>query len=702
MGKLFKRLCVSMAALALLQAGWALNAADLTESGAAQNKIEKIDFSSLAGGKVNIKVTLTQPLSNPPAGFSLNNPPRIALDFPNVANGTRKTSFVVDQNMLRILSLAQGKGRTRMVLDLTKVSSYAASLNGKEVSILLQPQESASLAQSTVTKFAEPGLADQQHALKNVDFMRGKNGEGRVVVDLSDAGTGIDMRRQGKNIIVDFLNTDIPPNLERRLNVLNFNTPVVNVDAMKQGKNARMIIEPKGDWEHSSYQADNKFIIDIKPIIEDPTKLVQGSRSGYSGEKLSLNFQNIEVRSVLQVIADFTGFNIITSDTVNGNLTLRLKDVPWDQAMDIIMESKGLAMRKTGNVIWVAPSDELAAKEKMKLEASQQIEDLEPMHTEVFTLKYQKADAFKNILTDSKQKILSKRGSAVIDARTNTLFVQDTAKHLEEVQRLLNVTDIPVRQVLIESRIVIADESFAKQMGARFGVVKNNYWAGGKPNSSGDIMLGNTLSNNYAIGQTGKTTTPNDLNVNLPATVSTAGSFAATLFKLPAGFLLNLELSAAESDNKSKTISSPRVITTDQKKATIDSGVEIPYQQASSSGATNVSFKKAALTLDVTPHITPDDKVSMELEVHKDSVGAVFNGVPSIDTRKVSTEVLVGNGETAVLGGIYEESKTNTIDKVPFFGDIPVLGNFFKRNINDNKKSELLIFITPKIMQDML
>lgn len=699
MGKLFKQFSmVVLGSLGLVMGQAAFAAGEVVDNSQPTNRIESVDFSSLAGGKVNVRVTLTEPMQNPPAGFSLNNPPRIALDFPNVANGTNKSTIKVDQSMLNSVSIAQGKGRTRMVLDLSKTSAYTTSISGKEVSILVQPQEVSTIAQqTTVTRFAESGLADQRHAVQNIDFMRGKNGEGRVVVDLSDATTGIDMKRQGKNIVIDFINTDIPANLERRLNVVNFNTPVLNVDAMKQGKNARMIIEPKGDWEHSSYQADKKFIVDVKPIIEDPSKLVQGSRQGYKGDKLSLNFQNIEVRSVLQVIADFTGFNIITSDTVNGNLTLRLKDVPWDQAMDIIMESKGLAMRKTGNVIWVAPSEELAAKEKMKLEASQQIEDLEPLHTEVFSLKYQKADAFKNILTDSKQKILSKRGSAVIDPRTNTLFVQDTAKHLEEVQRILNVVDVPVRQVLIESRIVIADESLSKRLGAKFGIQKR----GGAMSVAGTMDTARRLTN--VQGSAGATLgSANDLNVNLPATGAGLGQVALSLFKLPFGALINLELSASEADNKSKTISSPRVITADQKKATIDSGVEIPYQQASSSGATNVSFKKATLTLDVTPHITPDDKISMELEVHKDSVGDVFNGVPSINTRKVTTEVLVGNGETAVLGGIYEETKTTTRDKVPFFGDIPVFGHLFKRNIDDTTKNELLIFITPKIMQEFL
>jgi len=696
MGKLFKQMGLAIIGCLILVA-LGVQAAAQQEEAQVTNKIEKIDFSSLSGGKVNIKVTLTQPLENAPAGFALNNPPRIALDFPNVGNGTQKTSYAVDQVMLHSLSLAQGKGRTRMVLDLTKVSAYTTSLSGNEVSILLQPQEGVALPQTNVTKFAEAVVADQKHVLNAIDFMRGKNGEGRVVVDLSDVGTGIDMRRQGNNIIVDFINTDIPANLERRLNVVNFNTPVLNVDAMKQGKNARLIIEPKGNWEHSSYQADKKFIVDIKPIIEDPNKLVQGSRKGYTGDKLSLNFQNIEVRSVLQVIADFTGFNILTSDTVSGNLTLRLKDVPWDQAMDIIMESKGLAMRKTGNVIWVAPSDELATKEKMKLEALQQIDDLEAMHTEVFALKYQKADDFKNILTDAKQKILSKRGSAVIDARTNTLFVQDTAKHLDEVQRLLNIVDVPVKQVLIESRIVIADESLQKRLGAKFGLQKQ----GGTVSIAGSIDQARQLSNvqGGAASAFGSTS---DLMTNLPATGAGLGQVAVSIFNKGLGALINLEVEASEADNKSKTISSPRVVTADQKKATIDSGVEIPYQQASSSGATNVSFKKATLTLDVTPHITPDDKVSMDLEVHKDSVGDIFNGVPSINTRKVTTQVMVGNGETAVLGGIYEETKTDTINKVPFFGDLPVLGHLFKRNINDSTKTELLIFITPKVMQDLI
>lgn len=686
--------------LVLILVNFSVLAGGVTGGSESANKIEKVDFSTLPGGKVSIRILMSQEVKNPPAGFTMIDPPRIALDFPDMANGTKKNAIGVDQGMLRNVNLVEAKGRTRMVLNLSKAAKYTTSVNGNEVKVLLQEASQATTATTNVTHFAEAKLGDQQHVVKGVDFQRGKNGEGRIDVELSDAATGIDIRQQGKNIIVDFVNTDVPESLERRLNVVNFNTPVLNIDTLKQGKNTRLIIEPKGNWEYSSYQADKRFTVDVRAIVDDPNKLVPGSKPGFNGEKLSLNFQNIEVRSVLQVIADFTGLNVVTSDTVNGSITLRLKDVPWDQAMDIIMQSKGLSQRKIGNIIWVAPSDELAAKEKQQLEAQQQVEDLEPLYTEVFTLKYQKANDLKAILTDSKQKILSKRGSAVVDPRTNTLFVQDTAKYIAGVQRIINKIDIAVRQVLIESRIVIADTGFSKELGVRFGIVQNPYLGGGQPGNGWNSMISGSTRSNYNTAQTGTTTTPTDLNVNLPATSPTAGSFAFSIFKLPAGILLNLELSAAEADSKSKLISSPRVITMNQQKATIEQGVEIPYQQASSSGATNVSFKKATLSLAVTPQITPDDKISMDLDVHKDSVGQIYNGVPSINTRQVTTQVQVDNGETAVLGGIYEEAKSESVDKVPFFGDLPVLGHLFKRNSQTAQKNELLIFITPKLMQD--
>lgn len=661
------------------------------------NKIESIDFATLPGGRVNISIKTTRPLSNPPAGFSLNNPSRIALDFPKVANGLNKSNIAVDQGALKSVTLAQGKERTRLVLNLSKNVGYNTSVRGNEVNVLVQANEVASTA-TVETRFAEATLGQQQIAINNVDFARGKNGEGRVIVDLSDAAANINIKQKGKTIVVDFINTDVPPNLQRRLNVINFNTPVLYVDTMKQGKNGRMVIEPKGNWEQSAYQADKKFIIDVRQIVEDPNKLVPGSKPGYAGEKLSLNFQNIDVRSVLQVIADFTGLNIITSDTVTGNLTLRLKDVPWDQALDIITQSKGLSMRKTGNVIIVAPTDEVAAKEKQVLEASQQIEDLEPLRTEVFTLKYMKAESLKNILSDPKQKILSKRGSAVLDPRTNTVFVQDTNKYLEQVQAIINKTDIPVKQVMIESRLVLADEKFGRSLGARFGVQS----ATTPGNNS--LSVGGTLSNGVTTGLgTGDTTINGNtgLNSNLP--VSNAfGSIAFSLFRLPAGLLLNLELTALERDQRGKIVSSPRVTTANQQKAKIAQGTEIPYLQASSSGATNVQFKEAVLSLEVTPQITPDDKIIMDLEVKKEKVGQVFFGVPSIDTQKINTQVLVANGETAVLGGIYEQTDRNDIDKVPFFGDLPIIGYAFKRKILQSDKTELLIFITPKIMSEDL
>lgn len=658
------------------------------------NKIESLDFSSLPGGRVSVRIKTTLPLTNPPAGFTLNNPARIALDFPKVANGLSKSNIRADQGALKSVTLAQAKDRTRMVLNLSKNVAYSTSSNANEITITLQANEASTNA-SVETKFAEPVLGSQKTTINNVDFARGKNGEGRVIIDLSDASAGINIKQKGKTIVVDFINTDVPANLQRRLNVTNFNTPVIYVDTLKQGNNSQMVIEPKGNWEQSAYQADKKFIIDVRQIVEDPNKLVKGSKPGYTGEKLSLNFQNIEVRSVLQVIADFTGLNIITSDTVTGNLTLRLKDVPWDQALDIITQSKGLAMRKTGNVILVAPADELAAKEKQSLEAAQQIEDIEPLKTEVFTLKYMKAEALKTILSDPKQKILSKRGSAVLDQRTNTVFVQDTAKYLVQVQSIINTTDIAVKQVMIESRLVIADDKFGKSLGVRFGVQKqhagdNSYAVGGTLDSS---------SSSVKTASTGLNA--NGLNSNLPV-ANAFGNVAFSLFRLPAGLLLNLELSALETDKRGKVVSSPRVTTANQHKAIIKQGTQIPYLEASSSGAATVSFKDAVLSLEVTPQITPDDKIIMDLEVKKDSVGAVVSNVPSIDTQSISTQVLVSNGETAVLGGIFQQTERNDVDKVPFFGDLPVLGNLFKRRTTQSDKTELLIFITPKIMDDSL
>ena len=706
-GKMKKTMWMSRFLQASLLAGLML-LSGLTlaeEQSSLSNKIETIDFSTLPGGRVAIRIKTTQALTNPPAGFTLNNPARIALDFPNVANGLAKTNIPADQGALKSVTLAQGKERTRMVLNLSKNVAYNAAANGNEVIITLQANE-ANANQGVETKFAEPSLGQQQFSLKNVDFARGKNGEGRIIVDLSDASAGINIKQKGKTIVVDFINTNVPDNLQRRLNVTNFNTPVIFVDTMKQGKNGRMVIEPQGSWEQSAYQADKKFIIDVRPIVDNPNKLVRGAKTGYAGEKLSLNFQNIEVRAVLQVIADFTGLNIVTSDTVTGNLTLRLKDVPWDQAMDIITQSKGLAMRKTGNVILVAPADELATKEKQALEASQQIEDLEALRTEVFTLKYMRAEDLVKIITDSKQKILSKRGSAVPDVRTNNVFVQDTPKYLEQVQAIINKTDVAVRQVMIESRLVIADDKYSRALGARFGVNKLNTTGNSSYSIGGNLAQTSTVGASQASttgvsGPTSPSGSTDGLQSNLGLTKA-SGSLAFSLFRLPAGLLLNLELTAMESDGRGKVVSSPRVTTANQHKAKIASGTEIPYLEASSSGAATVAFKSAVLSLEVTPQITPDDKIIMELDVKKDRVGQVYSGVPSIETQNINTQVLVGNGETAVLGGIYEQTTRNDVEKVPFFGDLPIMGNLFKRKTVQNDRTELLIFVTPKIMDDSL
>lgn len=701
-------------ATVLVLAGF-LPASGMTEEAntVLTNEIQNVDFTSLTGGRVNVRITLKEAVSSPPPGFALNSPARIALDFAKTANGLNKSNILVDQGVLKSLSLAQAKDRTRMVLNLTKNVGYNTTVSGNEVLISLQGTESATTSAAAETRFSEGRTTAAAHAITNVDFARGKNGEGRIIVDLADASSGINIKNKGKTIVIDFVDTDVPAELQRRLNVINFNTPVLYVDTIKKGKNGQIIIEPKGEWEQSAYQADKKFIVDVRPIIIDPNKLVQGSKPGFTGEKLSLNFQNIEVRSVLQVIADFTGLNIVASDSVSGSITLRLKDVPWDQALDVIMKNKGLDMRKSGNVISIAPAEELAAKEKAALEATQAIQDLEPLRTEVFTLRYQKAEDFSRLLNGQSGgsgavavggagggRILSKRGTVNADPRTNTLFIQDTPKKLEEVQLILNKVDIPVKQVMIESRLVIADDKFSKSLGARFGIQSAT-----TPGNN-NLSIGGTLTGS-ATGATGSTTPASTagntggLNSNLPVN-NAFGSVALSLFRLPAGLLLNLELSALETDQRGKIVSSPRVTTANQQKARIAQGIQIPYREASSSGASTVSFKNAELSLEVTPQITPDDKIIMDLAVNKDSRGADTDAGPAINTQRVATQVLVSNGETAVLGGIYEQTERNDVDKVPFFGDLPIVGHAFKRRIKQDDRTELLIFITPRIMDESL
>jgi type IV pilus assembly protein PilQ len=689
----------------------------------ASNSIEALTVAKGSSGRTVVKFTLTAPLANPPAGFAINNPPRIALDFPETGNGLGRTAQEVGDTALRSVNVVQAGNRTRVVFNLNKAQTFETQIEGNTVLVTLTDQASlAADTPTTVSRFAEARPGEATHVLRDVDFRRGKNGEGRIVVDLSDNTTGIDIRQQGKVLIVDFIKTTVPRNLERRLDVGDFATPVVSIDTLSQGGNARLVIEPKGLWEYSAYQTDNRFIVEVKPIQEDPNKLTQGTRAGYKGEKLSLNFQNVEVRAVLQVIADFTGLNIITSDTVTGSLTLRLKDIPWDQALDIIMQTKGLDMRKNGNVVLIAPREELAVKEKQQLEAQQQISDLEPLQTEMFQLNYQKADAVQKLLSDKDGKFLSKRGNAVVDARTNILFVQDTTARLEEVRRLIRQIDIIVRQVVIESRIVVADDKFSRQLGVRFGAqtgfTLGSHYAGGIGGSlatqpvvttSGTTLTRDTRTQTpyelaSGIASAGYST-PEQLNVNLPVP-NPAGSIALTLINLGSGNLINLELSALEADSRGKVVSSPRVVTADNQKASIEQGTEIPYvTPGSANSPATVQFKKAVLRLDVTPQITPDNRIIMTVEIRKDSVGQLVNlgngfTVPAIDTKNVTTQIAVNNGDTAVIGGIYEETVNNDVTKVPLLGDLPFVGYLFKTTNKALEKTELLIFLTPRVVKE--
>ncbi len=685
-------------------------------AGAQQNSIENFGVTQ-AGGQVLVRVTLKNPIAAAPGTFTIANPARIAFDFPDTTNSLGRNSQDIGEAVLRSMNVVQAGERTRLVLNLRNMVPYESKIEGSSLLITLAATSGAQQASTGgAARFAE-GRSDLQHTLKDVNFRRGRGGEGRIVVELSDASTGVDIRQQGQTVIVDFLKTSVSDVLRKRYDVVDFATPVQTFSVFSQGDNVRMVIEPRGLWEHNAYQTDTQFVLEVKPIQYDPNKLVQGTRSGYSGEKLSLNFQNVEVRSVLNVIADFTDLNIITSDTVSGNLTLRLKDVPWDQALDIILQTRGLDMRKNGNVIWIAPRDELATKEKLALESSAQITELEPLRTERFQLNYAKADAFAKLLADPQQRILSKRGAASVDLRTNQVFVQDVGVRLEEVRKLLSQVDVPVQQVLIEARIVEANDSFAKNLGVRLGnvarpILQSSNSTGPSPigiNESGVAVTTTGTMNDFAnlFPPSGPITTktPDNLSVNLPAQpvgiAQGVGSIALLITNRLTGALA-LELSALEADGKGKIISSPRVMTANNVEALIEQGTELPYQQATSSGATSISFRKANLALKVKPQITPDGNIIMNLDINKDSVGQSTDAGFAIDTKHVLTQVLVENGGTVVIGGIYTQDTNTTITKVPFFGDLPLLGALFRGSSRRDNKTELLVFITPRIVEQRI
>ena len=690
-------------------------------SAMAQNAIQSINSSQQSGSEV-LRIELAQPLSAVPVGFSIQTPPRIAIDLPNVGNALGKSSVEINQGNLRAVNIAQSGERTRLVLTLKKAATYRAELQGKVLLIVLDgaalPVAAATAAApaSAPILFAE-SLNSSPLALRDIDFRRGTDGAARIVVDLANNQVGVDIRQQGQNLVVEFLRSTLPANLRKRLDVTDFGTPVQSIVTTQNGDRVRMQIEPRGNWEHSAYQSDNQFVVEVRTQKVDPNKLTQGA--GYAGEKLSLNFQTIVVRALLQVIADFTNFNVVTSDSVTGNVTLRLKDVPWDQALDIILQAKGLGLRKSGNVILIAPKDELNAKEKVELEAKAQIASLEPVRTQSFQLNYAKAADVALGLTGQNtgqgssgaaSRILSTRGSVIFEARTNQLFVSDIPSKLEEIQSMIAKIDIPVRQVLIEARIVIADDTFGRSLGVKLGASDLRGIRGGIPgyNVGGDNYL--TLGGNLnAVGsqtnQSGANASYSDTNfVSLPAS-NLGGSFspanfALSLFSASANRFLNLEISALEADGKGKVVSSPRVITADQQKALIEQGEEIPYNVATSSGATSIQFRKANLKLEVTPQITPEGSVILDVDVTKDSRGTTTPAGFSINTKHVQTKVLVENGGTVVIGGIFEQNEREDVSKVPFLGDVPYLGNLFKTRTKSSSKTELLIFLTPKMVTD--
>ncbi len=667
----------------------------------AQVTIDAVS-GSLQGGAEVVKIDLNQALSAVPAAFAIQSPARIALDFVDVSSAMGRTTVDVKQGNLNSVSVVPAGNRSRVVLNLKQPTTYQLKLQGKSLLVTLDPVAGSGVAAVPAAPVFAAGPARGSTPLRDLDFRRGEAGAGRIVVSLARSDVGVDIRQQGKNLVVEFMESTLPEGLRRQLDVTDFGTPVKTISSFQSGDRVRMVVEPQGQWSHSAYQSDQQFVVEFRPVTVDPGKLSAGP--GFTGEPLSLNFQNIEVRSLLQVIADFTNFNIITSDSVAGSVTLRLQDVPWDQALDIILQAKGLGMRKTGNVLWIAPKAEIHTKEKQELEAAAALKDLEPVRTQAFQLNYTKAEEIAAKLTSSQgatsaatgaagttgARLLSPRGSVLAEARTNQLFVTDIPSKLEQVQALISKLDIPARQVLIEARIVEAFDTFGKSLGVKLGATdtrslggNNQIAVGGTYGATGGSVSGNFV-NLPAIGQGGYS----------PAT------FALSIFSSAANRFLNLELSALEADGKGRIVSSPRVVTADQKNALIEQGTELPYQVASASGATSVAFKKANLKLEVTPQITPEGNIILTLDVNKDTVGQATAAGFAINTKHIKTEVLVENGGTVVIGGIFEITETEDVTKVPFFGDLPAVGNLFKSRGRVANKQEMLVFITPKVLAD--
>lgn len=693
------RFLMGMVAIVPLAMFLSLNGAIAQTAGAT---LKSVEFSALTGDRVQIVLSLDGEIKSP-SSFTTDNPARIAFDFPNTTSQLPKRSQTIGVGMARSVTAVEAMGRTRVVVDLVALVPYQTAVQGDKVVITLasagavaSAREARPAGASPVTSTAEVGV----RKIENIDFRRGENGEGRVQITLSDPSTVVDMRSEGGQVVLDFLDVSLPGELERRLDVVDFATPVKTIDTFARANRVSMVITPLAEFDHFAYQAENLFTVEFKPLTKQEVEELKKEKFGFTGERLSLNFQDIEVRSVLQLIADFTGLNLVASDTVSGNITLRLNNVPWDQALDIVLKTKGLDKRQEGNVLLIAPSEEIAAREKLELESQKQISELAPVRSEFIQINYAKASEIAELIKSKENSLLSSRGAVTIDTRTNTLLVQDTTDRLADIRRIVARLDIPVRQVLIESRVVTANNDFAKEMGVRFGLSRNT-----TSNNNQVILGGHQLGNVNYGGGTGIVDADSgneNYQVSLPIT-NPAADLHFAIGKI-GSTLLQLELQALQAEGRGEVISAPRVITSDQHEALIEQGVEIPYQEASSSGATTVSFKKAVLSLKVTPHITPDDRVIMDLVVNKDNpdFSRSVLGVPPVDTREINTRVLVDNGETVVLGGVFEQVKTKNVNKVPGLGNLPIVGWMFRSTTEEDNKNELLIFVTPKILKESL
>lgn len=659
--------------------------------------LDAVKFNALPGNKVQVKLELSGPLSRKPLSFTINDPARIALDLPDTRLNLPAKNQPIGVGTVRSLNAVEAGGRTRVVLNLSRLVPHDLAMEGKTVVITLGSEASSTRGG------VMPAITGRAHAMRDgasiedVDFRRGNNGEGRIIVALSDPSATANVRQEGGKILVDFVNVRVPERLDRRLDVIDFATPVKEIDILPRGNSTQMVVLPLGEYEHLAYQSDNLFTLEVRPLTREEQEVRK--KEQYTGERLSLNFQNIEVRAVLQLLADFSGLNLVASDSVAGNVTLRLKNVPWDQALNIILKSRGLGMRQVDNVMMVAPQEEITAREKLELESQTELADLAPLRTEFVQINYAKAGDIAGLLKAEANNLLSARGNVSVDERTNTLLIQDTAEKLAEMRKVIDTLDIPVRQVLIESRIVIANQDFSKELGVKFGYSKNTI------DGVGDfgVAVGGSPGDTRGPGNTAFHTADDLENfiVDLPTTQVPAAALGLAVGRI-GSYLLQLELSALQQEGRGEVISNPRVITANQKEAVIEQGEEIPFENKTSSGATSVEFKKAVLSLRVTPHITPDNRVIMDLAVNKDSRGEITPAGFAIDTQNVTTQVLVDDGETVVLGGVYQQTNASNVDRVPFFSELPYLGNLFKRTQSIRDKTELLIFVTPKILKESL